>query len=95
MNSVQLNFKWEKGGFDNIMFADFTIRNPTSHPFKDFEVTCTHFSPSGTKIDSNTRTIYEVVEANATKKIRHFDMGFIQTQVKSSNCKITDLVPIG
>jgi hypothetical protein len=95
MKSVQLDFKWEKGGFDNIMFADFTIKNPTAHAFKDFEITCTHYGPSGTTIDSNTRTLYEVVGANATKRIRHFDMGFIHSQVKTSNCKITDLVPIG
>ena len=95
LKSVQLTFKWEKGGFDNIMFADFTVKNTTFYDFKDFEITCTHFSPSGTQIDSNTRTIYETVGANSTKKIKHFDMGFIHSQVKSSNCTITDLVPIG
>ncbi|MGA3318650.1 MAG: hypothetical protein ABSC64_19715 [Candidatus Korobacteraceae bacterium] len=78
-----------------IMIASFTIKNPTGLAFKDFEITCQHFSPSGTNIDSNTRTIYEVVKANSTKRIRNFNMGFVNSQTVSSSCGITNLVPIG
>lgn len=94
MRDVKLDFDWEKSGFGNIMLANFTIKNPTQFRFKDFEITCNHFSPSGTKIDSNNRTIYEIVGSGATKRIRNMNMGFIHSQASSSSCKITDLVPI-
>jgi hypothetical protein len=71
--------------------GNFTIKNPTERRYKDFEITCNHYSTSGTKIDSNTRTIYEVVEPKSTKKVRNFDMGFIHSQAKKSSCSITDL----
>jgi hypothetical protein len=79
-------------GFGSIMMANFTIKNPTQYSFKDVEIECTHTAPSGTKIDSNTRTIYEVVAPKSTKVIRNMNMGFIRDQVSSSSCGITDLV---
>jgi hypothetical protein len=71
--------------------ATFTIKNPTDRGYKDFEITCEHYSPSGTKIDSNVRTIYEIVKPKGKKSIRGFDMGFIHSQAKKSSCSITDL----
>ena len=94
LNAVILGFTWEKGGFDDIMFADFTLRNIASYAVKDVEITCNFFAPSGTKIDSNTRTIYELVPANSTKKVKHFDMGFIHSQAKGASCRVTNLVPV-
>ena len=75
-----------------IMTANFKIHNTTAHAFKDFEITCDHSAPSGTVIDSNKRTIYEIIPANGTKSIRNFNMGFINSQAKRSSCQITDLV---
>lgn len=94
LEQVKLDFHWSKGGFDNIMMADFTINNPTDHSFKDFEIRCDHFAKSGTHIDSNTRIIYEVVKAHSKKSIRNFNMGFMHSQASSSSCKISDLIPL-
>jgi hypothetical protein len=94
LRDVKLNFRWSKGGFGNIMLADFTIKNPTQYRFKDFEIKCTHYAPSGTVIDSNTRTIYEIVEPKSTKVFRQMNMGFIHSQAAQSGCQITDLVPM-
>jgi hypothetical protein len=91
LRDIKLDFKWSKGGFGSIMEADFTITNPTSYKVKDLEVECDHSAPSGTVIDSNTRTIYEVVEPKSKKVIKKFNMGFIHSQAASSSCKITDL----
>jgi hypothetical protein len=74
------------------MVADFIVHNPTEYRFKDFEITCTHAAPSGTVIDSNTRTIYEIVEPRSIKRAPNVDMGFIHSQAVRSVCKITDLV---
>jgi hypothetical protein len=90
--AVKLNYDWQKGGFGSVMTADFTITNPTAFTVKDIEVTCEHYAASGTKIDSNQRTIYEVVPPKGKKHIRGFSMGFIHSQARSSSCRITDLV---
>jgi len=82
-------FAWGKGGFDNVMLADFTLKNSNSFPVKDVVVTCEHTANSGTQIDSSTRTIYEAIKANGSKAIRRFNMGLINTQVARSSCKVT------
>jgi hypothetical protein len=83
-----------QGGVGNVMIADFTIENPTRYRFKDFEIKCTHSAPSGTVIDSNTRTLYEIVEPKSKKIIKQMNMGFIDSQAARSDCEITDLTPI-
>ena len=88
-----INFSWHKTAFDTVMVVSFTILNPTEYGFKDFEVTCTHSGPSGTSIDSNTRTIYSAVPPHSTKRITDFQMGFIHSQATTSYCRVSNLVP--
>jgi hypothetical protein len=90
LSAVKLNYTWSTD--EVIMTANFKIDNPTAHSFKDFEITCNHYAPSGTKIDSNVRTIYEVVPAHSKKSVRNFNMGFINSQAHQSACQITNLV---
>jgi hypothetical protein len=85
---------WTKGGFDSVMIANFTVKNPTKYSVKDISVTCTHYAASGTEIDSNTRTIYEMVKAKDQKRIREFNMGFIHSQTQRTRCQIDDLAVI-
>ncbi|HWL38701.1 MAG TPA: hypothetical protein VNO75_00560 [Gemmatimonadaceae bacterium] len=92
MSHAKLDYSWSKGGFENVMLATFIITNPTSRTIKDVEITCTHFAASGTKIDENTRTIYQIVPAKGKKRIPDFNMGLIHSQAKSSACTISDLV---
>ena len=94
LRDVKLDFKWRTEGFGNVMIADFTIKNPTQYRFKDFEIKCTHSAPSGTVIDSNRRTVYEIVEPKSTKVIKQMNMGFINSQASRSGCQISDLTPI-
>lgn len=90
INALHFGYKWSTDGV--IMHATFTVDNPTTEAFKDIEIKCVHFAPSGTEIDSNTRTIYESFAPHRKKTIRNFNMGFINSQAQSSACKITDLV---
>ncbi|MDD2581999.1 MAG: hypothetical protein PHR66_08405 [Desulfuromonadaceae bacterium] len=83
---------WNKSGFDNVMMVNATFDNKSNKDIKDIELTCDHFSNSGTKIDSNKRVIYEVVKAGKSKSIHDFNMGFIHSQAASTNCGISDLV---
>lgn len=88
---ISFDYKWSKGGFESIMLVDFTFTNRSSYAAKDITVTCTHYAPSGTEIDSNTRTIYELIPANSKKIVKRFNMGFIHSQATSTICKIDDL----
>lgn len=90
--SLDLDFKWGTTAGGNIMEANFTVHNKGKRDIKDIEITCTHFAKSGTRIDSNTRTIYEIIKANSKKSFKNFNMGFIDSQAYQSSCRITDLV---
>ena len=89
---LTLDFTWGKSAFGNVMEANFTITNKGAADLKDFEITCTHFAKSGTEIDSNKRTIYDVVKAGQTRRFPNFNMGFIHDQANTSTCRITDVV---
>ncbi|MCL2297776.1 MAG: zinc ribbon domain-containing protein [Proteobacteria bacterium] len=86
-------FDFVVDGFGNIMMLkNLKIQNNGARNIKDFEITCNHFSKSGTKIDSNKRTIFEVIEAGKAWSIKEFNMGFINQQAEKTRCEITDLV---
>lgn len=92
INQMQLNkFNWNTGVSDSIMFINATIVNNGDKNVKDITITCEHYSNSGTKIDSNSRVVYETVMAHKSKRIKEFNMGFIHSQAKGTDCKITDL----
>jgi hypothetical protein len=84
------NFNWVKGGFDSVMMLDFTIRNDNDYAVKDFTIKCRHSSPSGTEIDQNSRTVYELIPAHGSRSWQRFNMGFIHSQVFQSSCKVVD-----
>ncbi|MFO1418065.1 MAG: zinc ribbon domain-containing protein [Methylotetracoccus sp.] len=94
INSMKLSSSWTKSGFGNVMLVDFEIENPTDYQIKDIEVTCTNYANSGTKIDSNRRTIYELIPAKERKVIKDFNMGLINSQTSRSGCEIDDLVVV-
>jgi zinc-ribbon domain len=69
----------------------FTIKNDSDQDIKDVQIVCDDFAKSGTKIDDNKRTIYEIVKAHTTRRFPRFDMGFVDSQTASTSCRITDL----
>jgi hypothetical protein len=93
LNEVKLNFTWRKEA-DVLMKANFTIKNDSVYTVKDLEIKCVHFAPSGTQIDSNTRTIYEIVRPHSKRSFPDFDMGFIHSQASRTNCQIQDLAVV-
>lgn len=92
--SLILDYTWHKEGFSNIMSADFTISNNSEYKIKDIEINCNHYGESGTRIDSNERKIYEIIDAKAKKSYFNFNMGFIHDQVSTTNCSIKDFAVI-
>lgn len=83
-------FSWTKGGFGSVYLVHLTVKNAAPFAIKDFTLECNHQGPSGTDMDSNTRVVYELVPANGAKRIREINMGFINGQVATSRCNITD-----
>jgi hypothetical protein len=93
VSQAKLKYTWNKTADDLVMSIDFTVRNPTDEAFKDFEITCVGYAPSGTEIDRNERTVYQTVRAHGSRTMTAFNMGFLHTQVSSESCSITKLVP--
>ncbi len=83
---------WTKRGFDNVMVISVTFANNGARNVKDIELTCEHFSNSGTRIGANKRVVYEVVSAGESKAVADFNMGFIHTQATKTRCHVSDLV---
>ena len=89
-DKISLDFSWSKGGFDNVMEANFTVKNSNTYDVKDIKIKCIHSAPSGTKIDENDRIIYEVFPAGKTRTVKNFNMGFIHSQANKSSCAVID-----
>lgn len=89
-----VDFDWAKDGFGSVMMASFKIHNPGPMDLKDIEIECTHYAPSGTKIDSNKRTIYEIVKAGEIREFKNFNMGFIHTQAAKSVATVVDAAEV-
>lgn len=92
MARTALEFTWSKDGFGNVMVATFKISNKSDYSIKDIEIACTHSANSGTVIDSNTRTLYEIVQPGQTRRFPKVNMGLIHSQATQSSCRIADLV---
>lgn len=88
--SVTLDYKWGKK-HESLMIANFKVTNNGLTDVKDIEIECVHSGASGTRIDSNKRTIYEVVPAHRSMEFKRFDMGFIHSQAVKSKCSIVSL----
>lgn len=83
-----VEFSWTKEAFGNIMELDITLKNELPFAVKDIEIRCDHYAPSGTKIDSNERTIFEVMQPGETRSFQDFNMGFIHTQAEKTGCGV-------
>lgn len=77
-----------KEGFGNVLVVDITLRNDALSNLKDFQITCESKGHSGTVIDSNTRVLYEVVDARSTRTFRKVNMGLLHSQAASTHCTV-------
>jgi hypothetical protein len=82
------------GSRGNVLW-NFTVKNDNELSIKDITVTCDYDAPSGTPLGSSTRTIYEIVKAKSTKRVKDFSMGSIHPQVSTASCHIDDLSYFG
>ena len=87
---VLKSFAGTKGDFGTLTVT-FTFDNRSDFDVRDVEVRCDHAAPSGTRIDSNTRTIYETFKAKSLRVIKDFNMGFVHSQAARTGCYIRNL----
>lgn len=90
LQKVKFNFTWKKE--ENFMTANFDMKNDNEFYIKDILILCNCYSPSGTKVSSTSRTIYETIPPNATIKVQNFNMGLIHAQTGSVGCQLIDIV---
>jgi hypothetical protein len=84
------NIKWHTDGFGTVMMLDATVKNSGSRSVKDVKIECDSFGKSGTKVDTNTKVIYDTFPAKKTTNVKNFNMGFINSQAASSSCSVVD-----
>lgn len=77
-----------KAGFGNVLMIDVTLRNDSLSNLKDFQITCRSKGNSGTVMDSNTRVLYEVVDARTSRTFSKVNMGFLHSQAASTDCSV-------
>jgi hypothetical protein len=79
---------WYVSGFGTVAIHDFTITNNHDMDISDITVQCIYWAPSGTIIDKNRKTVYQVIPAGKKKRIKEFSMGFCHSQSARSGCDI-------
>lgn len=90
-NYIELtNFDWSKGGFDTVMLATFTLKNTAAVDIKDMLVSCRVYGESGTYLSTRTETVYRVVKAKSSRRIKELNMGFIPSEARRASCEITE-----
>lgn len=88
--SVTISYlTWHKEGFANVLVASFTIDNANAFPVNDVEISCDEIDPSGTILGTTSRTIFNVIDPHGSKAVIDFDMGFIDSQTKSTRCLVS------
>ena len=93
LNDLNMDFEFAKSGFGSVEMINGTITNAGPTNVKDVKIECEGYAASGTKIDTNKRTLYQAVEAGKTLKFKDFNMGFINSQVKKTSCSIVGFEP--
>ena len=91
VKDVRLEYKIKRGISGSTIKGDFTVHNNGHYTIKDIKIKCTHFAESGTKIDSNTKTIYSSIGGLNSKTFNDFSMGFIHSQVYDTVCEVVGL----
>lgn len=85
-----VKFVGRKEGFGNVLVIDVTIRNDSLSNLKDFQIVCESMGPSGTVTDQNARILYGVVEARKTRTFRKLNMGLVNQQSVSADCRVDE-----
>ncbi len=91
---IMEKFHWKKGGFDNVIIAEFTLSNRSETTWKDVMISCDGNAKSGTRLGTNTSVVYEKLTPGETKKIKGFNVGIINSQTAEIGCEVVNAVEV-
>lgn len=80
--------KWVKGGYSNVMIADFRISSALPFAVRDPDIYCELFAPSGTGLGSVEKKVYETLAPGKSLTVRGLNMGLIDSQARRANCDV-------
>ena len=78
--------KWHRAY--SILSADLTIQNDNANSVKDIEIWCNFYGKSGTLIHSNPAIIYDKIPPNSLKTFNKVNIGLIDPQANSADCRV-------
>lgn len=84
------DFAWKTGGFGTVALVTITVVNANPFPVKDLKFRCEVHAKSGTGLGSLSHTVYDVVKADATRKLPEANMGLVDSQAASLSCAVID-----
>jgi len=86
-------FTWSKAVPEIVIQANLTIESALPFALKEIEVACAQFARSGVVIDSQRRTITEVLPAHGRLQVEALNIGPVHPQAGSSGCRIVNVTP--
>ena len=88
LNNLKLDYTIGKAGFGNILQGNFTVTNSNKFPVKDIVIRCKNYAKSGTHLNNDEQTIYQVIPKSGKKTFNNVEVGLINPQSDSSSCAI-------
>jgi hypothetical protein len=82
---------WTKGGFGNVMIADFVVKNENKFDIKDFRIVCRGTAASGTALGVTELVLYQQVKSKSKRAFKKVNMGFVDGQTASETCELADV----
>ena len=86
-------FTWSKAVPEIVIQANLTIESALPFALREIEVACAQFARSGVVIESQRRTITEVVPAHGRLQVEALEIGPIHPDAGSSGCRIVNVTP--
>jgi hypothetical protein len=81
---------WKRSAGGALGVYSATVKNKTNTGLKDIRIMCMFFGASGTVINSKTETVFEIFPANASRQISGINFGYVDSQAKTTDCRIVD-----
>lgn len=86
LDYLTLDMTWQKGGFNTVMLATFTVKSTLKYPVRDLRIRCIMSANSGTELSKIDHVIYDIVPPRSTKRFPGVNMGFIPNQASQASC---------
>jgi hypothetical protein len=87
------HFAWS-AALGRIADVKFVLNNKSGYDVKDVEIECSFYGNSGTLLDNQTKTVFDIFKSKRRKKVPRLNMGIVDAQSRTCNCYVKDFVLI-